>query len=453
MCLMSGAPANPPNALAAALHCSLNLTATPRVLNCNSPGQANVLFASEADATKALAATNVVLLGRPIRLQKKAQLTTGTGDKQALRLFISGDRSQVGKSTVCLGLLGALLAHGYRKEDIAYIKPATQCERPQLVGKFCAARGIANQPIGPIVYYSGFTRAFLNGDTETAEEMLAAVRQACDAIGRGKKVMVVDGVGYPAVGSITQTSNAVVAQALGAPVLLVGKSGVGDAVDSYCLNRAMFELAKVPVLGSVFNRLADDQSYYSLENCKSAVSHWFDQAAEGQRAYGFLPQMEGLSAALAAGDSAIAAPKDAAAATAAAAAAGKVAAVAGLSAEEEAAIGRWVAEFNRRVDVATLLDDARAAAAAAAGQPSSSTASTFASDEVVMTAPNAEDLPGFLAGGDVGLAAGRAAQGASGIKRPRSDIEALASQSGVSATAAFCSCVVLRPNCLTQIVF
>ena len=34
--------------------------------------------------------------------------------------------------------------------------------------------------------------------------------------------------------SITRTSNATVARALGAPVLLVGKKGVGDAVDTYC---------------------------------------------------------------------------------------------------------------------------------------------------------------------------------------------------------------------------
>ena len=75
-------------------------------------------------------------------------------------------------------------------------------------------------------------------------------------------MLIIDGVGYPAVGSITQTSNAAVAKALGAPVLLVGKRGVGDAVDSYVLNRSVFELGSVPVLGAVFNKLADDSSYY-----------------------------------------------------------------------------------------------------------------------------------------------------------------------------------------------
>ena len=48
--------------------------------------------------------------------------------------------------------------------------------------------------------------------------------------------MYVSGVGYPAVGSICGISNADAAKALHASVLLVGKSGVGDAVDSFNLN-------------------------------------------------------------------------------------------------------------------------------------------------------------------------------------------------------------------------
>ena len=58
----------------------------------------------------------------------------------------------------------------------------------------------------------------------------------------------------PAVGSICGTSNAAVARALGAPVLLVGRKGVGDAVDSYNLNSTFFRTNGCRVLGAVFNR-------------------------------------------------------------------------------------------------------------------------------------------------------------------------------------------------------
>ena len=38
--------------------------------------------------------------------------------------------------------LGGLLQCGLRPEEVAYIKPATQCESGQLVATFCAAHGI-----------------------------------------------------------------------------------------------------------------------------------------------------------------------------------------------------------------------------------------------------------------------------------------------------------------------
>ena len=56
-----------------------------------------------------------------------------------------------------------------------------------------------------------------------------------------KRIVIIDGVGYPSVGSICNLSNADIAQALNAPVLLVGKAGVGDAVDSFNLSARFFE--------------------------------------------------------------------------------------------------------------------------------------------------------------------------------------------------------------------
>lgn len=78
-------------------------------------------------------------------------------------LFIGGERKQVGKSTACLGILASLLADGYPPAALAYIKPATQCTKSQLVARFCAAVGIDAVPVGPIVFRSGFTREHLRG--------------------------------------------------------------------------------------------------------------------------------------------------------------------------------------------------------------------------------------------------------------------------------------------------
>ncbi|CAI5718124.1 unnamed protein product [Peronospora destructor] len=207
-----------------------------------------------------------------------------------LRIFVSGDRAQVGKSTVCLGLVGALLRSGYAASDVAYIKPATQCEKPQLVTKFCRQQGVTCCDVGPILFYKGFTREFLKGETETSVELLEKAKTKVEEVGRGKKVVVVDGVGYPAVGSICGVSNADIAKTLEAPVVLVGKKGVGDAVDSFSLNATFFESHGVKVLGGIFNRLPND-GYYSVEHCKDNVTAYFKQFQPEKSVYGFLPEL------------------------------------------------------------------------------------------------------------------------------------------------------------------
>ena len=59
-----------------------------------------------------------------------------------LIFMVSGSSSQVGKSSVCLGILGSLLKRGIPKDKIAYIKPATQCEKPTLTSKYCLTEAI-----------------------------------------------------------------------------------------------------------------------------------------------------------------------------------------------------------------------------------------------------------------------------------------------------------------------
>ena len=212
--------------------------------------------------------------------------STGVG-----RLFISGDRSSVGKSSMCLAILVSLLKRGVHPSALAYIKPVTQCEAEQPITQFCNRVGIANRGIGPIVFYKGFTRAFLHGETSSADILLNEAENAVAEISQGKQFVIVDGVGYPAVGSICNLSNADVAAKLRAPVLLISKSGVGDAVDSYNLNSAYFEHKKVHVLGGIFNKLPQE-GYYSLENCREAVTEYFMQFKTSQRPYGFIPVID-----------------------------------------------------------------------------------------------------------------------------------------------------------------
>jgi hypothetical protein len=247
------------------------------------------------------------LRAAPVK-QKVVKTIPRAKSEPAVRIFIAGDRSQVGKSSICMGLLGALLkSEKYSPSDLAYIKPATQCEQTQLVEEFCKSKGIAScVPIGPIVYYKGFTRAFLKGEVgETSEQLLQKAGEAVDKLSVGKKVVIIDGVGYPSVGSITGTDNASVAKACGppssqdnapripVPVLLIGKSGVGDAVDSFNINATYFAHRDVPVIGAIFNKLSLD-GFYSLSNCKEAIEIYFNKFQPDKTAFGFIPEIPSL---------------------------------------------------------------------------------------------------------------------------------------------------------------
>ena len=207
------------------------------------------------------------------------------------------------------GLLGNLLTMGYTPSDVAYIKPATQSESTQLIQIYCEKKGIECIPIGPLVYYRGFTRAFLAGETAPTEDLLAACGSAVDRLARGKKVILMDGVGFPAVGSICGTDNAAVALACSYPlangtrkpasVLIVGGSGVGSAVDAFNLNATYFERAHMPVMGAIFNKLTTDEgSFYSLQICKEQVTKYFDQNEHqrrwNRRPFGFCPLYDKL---------------------------------------------------------------------------------------------------------------------------------------------------------------
>lgn len=334
-----------------------------------------------------------------------------SGDGPALRIFVGGDRSQVGKSSVCLGLLGTLLEMGYPPSSVAYIKPMTQCEATQLVTIYCERRGIKNMAVGPVVYYKGFTRSFLAGETETTVELLARAARAVDDMAQGRRVVVVDGVGYPAVGSICGTDNAAVAAACGRlvdatgaarlpiPVLLVGKSGVGDAIDSFNLNATYFESRRVPVVGAVFNRLSLD-GFYSIDNCKKAVTSYFDQYQLGKKAFGFIPEVPGIASSRAGGDEDGASAVD--------------------LALKHADV--FVKTFSDHVDVAAILAAALRATSEGRGQRPRSKRGVVGSEEPATAAPAKKSRLGI----------GGLPDGFSRVRLTREQIEQAASRAGAA---------------------
>ena len=291
--------------------------------------------------------------------------------RSAPKVFIGGSVSGVGKSSVALSLVGALLRRGYAPSEVAYIKPATQCEAPQLVSKFCAARGVACVGVGPLVYFTGMTRRFLADDLgETSATLLARTTAAVEELASDPRVriVVVDGVGFSAVGSITGTSNADVARAMGAAALVVCPPGVGNACDQFTLNATLFEANGVRVLGALCNRFnADPAHYYCAAKCEAPLRSFFRRRAprHGVRAklYGLLSALPPAADAAASADEHPLVGKDGHVSGGAVRlpSAGRPA----LSAVDEAEAARFIDAFDAAVDVTQIVADATAAAAMA----------------------------------------------------------------------------------------
>eukprot|EP01079_Euglenida_sp_SAG-EU17-18_P005968 gene5968-1062_t len=249
-------------------------------------------------------------------------------DQKSVRIMFAGSQSGAGKSTCCLAFLGSLLEAGYHEDELAYIKPATQGVQGTLVARWCDKKGIACRHIGPLVFYKGFTQRFLDTRAEDharaqgtallspnklrrvlsshsideGEErsplpptlptavLLQEIRKAIDSISEGKRVTVVDGVGYPSVGSVVGVSNADVAREGRCSVLIVGKQGLGDAIDSFNLCKCWFESRKVPVVGCVFNRVGGD----AMMQKTKYVHKYFATNLPKMRVYGILGENEQL---------------------------------------------------------------------------------------------------------------------------------------------------------------
>ncbi len=173
-------------------------------------------------------------------------------------LYVMGAESGVGKSTICLGILAQLLASGFSADQLAYIKPLTQCIEKQPVAQFCEQKNIQHRDIGSLFFSKGFSKDFIAGLTQGSAELLAEALAAIAAIGQGKAVVIIDGVGDPAVGSVVGVANVDVAAALACPVIFVGKPGIGRALDNTVLCVSFMQSKGLDNIGVIYNNIPEE---------------------------------------------------------------------------------------------------------------------------------------------------------------------------------------------------
>lgn len=175
------------------------------------------------------------------------------------RIFIAATEQDTGKTTTSLGLYSALRE---RFPRIGYIKPVGQrftevdgrrIDEDSILMQTVYQTSIPIEDMSPIAVEPDFTRRYINEANH--ETLVRRIRHSFDRATWEKDFAIIEGSGHAGVGSVFDLSNASVARILGSKVLLVVPGGIGLPIDEGALNKALFELEGVEVVGVVMNKV------------------------------------------------------------------------------------------------------------------------------------------------------------------------------------------------------
>ena len=197
-------------------------------------------------------------------------------------------RSGIGKSTICLGLLGALIRKGIDARDLAYIKPVTQCVDKQNVAIFCENNGISCCPIGPVIFETGFTQAFISGMKGPSASILEGAVTEVKNIGVKKKFVLIDGVGYPSVGSVAGIPSEAIIKSVNATTLIVAEGGVGNAVDSINFIEGYYKSKGINPKHAIINNV----DAHEAKDIASSITKYFSHTSSSIGVLGFVPPIK-----------------------------------------------------------------------------------------------------------------------------------------------------------------
>ncbi len=195
-------------------------------------------------------------------------------------IFIAATGQNVGKTTVCLGILSGL---SKRYPSVGFLKPVGQelvqltdgCEVDKDAVLFKEYFGLDSSyaTMSPVQCHSKFTRQFLDGKL-SEEHLLEQITRAWQTLQQSHKFVLVEGTGHVGVGSLFNLNNAKVAKELGLDVVIVSTGGIGSAFDELALNVEMCRSLGVRVHGIILNKVLDDKREMILEYFPKALKKW-----------------------------------------------------------------------------------------------------------------------------------------------------------------------------------
>jgi len=185
------------------------------------------------------------------------------------RVFIAATQQNDGKTTTSLGLFAALRrTHG----RIGFIKPVGQRfvevdglridEDSVLIDQTYGVK-TPLEAMSPIAVEPDFTRRYI--EHQNNEFLVSRIQNSFDRAAWEKEFVIIEGTGHAGVGSVFDLSNARVAKLLHSKVILVTKGGIGKPIDEVALNKALFDMEGVELLGVVLNKILPEKFDYIKE--------------------------------------------------------------------------------------------------------------------------------------------------------------------------------------------
>jgi dethiobiotin synthase len=195
-------------------------------------------------------------------------------------IFIAATGQNVGKSTLCLGIIAGLKK---RFEKVGFIKPVGQqhvkvepglnVDKDVVLFKEHFQLESDYADMSPIILPAGFTRDYLEGKI-SEEKNREKIQNSFEKIYSEHQFTVVEGTGHVGVGSIVNMNNAAIAAQLGLDLILIASGGLGSANDELALNIEMCRSYGVKVQGIILNRVLDDKREMILDYFPRALKRW-----------------------------------------------------------------------------------------------------------------------------------------------------------------------------------
>lgn len=195
-------------------------------------------------------------------------------------IFIAATGQNVGKTTICLGIIANLQK---KFKSVGFIKPVGQ-QHVKVEGNINVDKDVVLfkqhfnlssdwSDMSPVIIPSGFTRDFLDNKI-TEETMRKKIVHSFDKIHSNNSYTIVEGTGHIGVGSIVNMNNARVASELGLDVVIIASGGLGSAHDELAMNISMCHQYGLKVHGVILNRVLDDKRDMILDYIPKSLKKW-----------------------------------------------------------------------------------------------------------------------------------------------------------------------------------